>query len=138
MDVLYTAVATARGGRTGEVVSEDGVLDLELAYPRELGGPEGNDKTNPEQLFAAGYAACFLNALKRVAKEQAVDATGAEMTARVGLGLVEDGFGLTVTLVGSLPTLDADRAHALMEAAHGVCPYSRATRGNIDVLLELA
>jgi len=138
MDVLYTAVATARGGRTGEVVSDDGVLDLELAYPQELGGPEGNDKTNPEQLFAAGYAACFLNALKRVAKEQSVDATDAEMTARVGLGLVEDGFGLTVTLVGSLPALDADQAHALMEAAHGVCPYSRATRGNIDVLLELA
>ena len=138
MDVLYTAVATARGGRTGEVVSDDGVIDLELAYPKELGGPEGSDKTNPEQLFAAGYASCFLNALKRVAKEQSVDATGAQMTARVGLGLVEGGFGLTVTLVGSLPGLDADEAHALMEAAYGVCPYSRATRGNIDVLLELA
>jgi len=138
VDVLYTAVATARGGRTGEVVSDDGVLDLELAYPKELGGPEGNDKTNPEQLFAAGYAACFLNALKRVAKEQSVDVTDAQMTARIGLGTVDTGFGLVATLVGSLPSLSPEQGHALMEAAHGVCPYSRATRGNIEVTLELA
>ena len=138
MDVLYTAVATARGGRNGEVVSDDGVLDLELAYPKELGGPEGSGKTNPEQLFAAGYAACFLNALKRVAKEQSADATGAAMTARVGLGTVGSDFGLVVTLVGSLPSLTPEQGHALMEAAHGVCPYSRATRGNIEVTLELA
>ena len=106
------------------------------APPR--GGPAGNDKTNPEQLFAAGYAACFLNALKRVAKEQSADATGAEMTARVGLGTTGSDFGLVVTLVGSLPSLTPEQGHALMEAAHGVCPYSRATRGNVEVTLELA
>ena len=138
MDVLYTARATARGGRTGEVVSDDGVLDLELAYPKELGGPEGSDKTNPEQLFAAGYSACFLNALKRVAREQGVDVTGAEMTAEVGLGMVGALFGLTVNLIGTLPTLDAAQGAALMEAAHHVCPYSNATRGNIEVTLSLA
>ena len=138
MDILYTAVATARGGRTGEVVSDDGVLDLELAYPKELGGPEGSDKTNPEQLFAAGYAACFLNALKRVAGQQKVDVEGAEMTARVGLGMEADAFGLAVTLVGNLPGLDAAAAERLMHDAHQVCPYSRATRGNIEVVLELA
>lgn len=137
MDVLYTATATARGGRIGEVVTDDGVLDLHLAYPKELGGPGDDDKTNPEQLFAAGYAACFLNALKRVAKSQQLDVTGAEMTARVGLGMSGPGFGLTVTLVGSLPGLSPEQGHGLMEAAHQVCPYSNATRGNIDVVLEL-
>ncbi len=138
MDVLYTARATARGGRDGEVVSDDGVLDLELAYPKELGGPEGSDKTNPEQLFAAGYSACFLNALKRVAREQGVDAEGAEMTAEVGLGTVGSVFGLTVNLIGSLPSLDATQGAALMDAAHQVCPYSNATRGNVEVTLSLA
>ena len=138
MDVLYTARATARGGRTGEVVSDDGVLDLELAYPKELGGPEGNDKTNPEQLFAAGYSACFLNALKRVAREQGLDVEGAEMTAEVGLGMAGTLFGLTVNLIGRLPTLDAAQGAALMEAAHHVCPYSNATRGNIEVTLSVA
>ncbi|MCY7364712.1 MAG: organic hydroperoxide resistance protein [Frankiaceae bacterium] len=135
MDILYTARATARGGRIGEVVSDDGVLDLELAYPKELGGPADNDKTNPEQLFAAGYSACFLNALKRVAKEKGLDAGGAEMTAEVGLGMAGAGFGLAVTLIGSLPALDAEQAQGLMEAAHHVCPYSNATRGNVEVTL---
>ena len=138
MDVLYTATATARGGRIGEVVTDDGVLDLQLASPKELGGPGDDDKTNPEQLFAAGYAACFLNALKRVGKEQGLDVAGAEMTARVGLGMSGPGFALTVTLVGSLPGLSPEQAHALMETAHQVCPYSNATRGNLDVALELA
>ncbi len=137
MDVLYTARATARGGREGEVVSDDGVLDLELAYPKDLGGP-GGDKTNPEQLFAAGYSACFLNALKRVAGQQKVDVKDAEMTAEVGLGTEGEAFKLAVTLVGSLPGLPADQAQQLMEAAHQVCPYSNATRGNIDVTLALA
>jgi len=135
MDILYTARATARGGRTGEVVSDDGVLDLELAYPKELGGPSDGDKTNPEQLFAAGYSSCFLNALKRVAKEKGLDAGGAEMTAEVGLGMAGSSFGLAVTLIGSLPALDAEQAQGLMEAAHHVCPYSNATRGNIEVTL---
>lgn len=137
MDILYTAVATARGGREGEVVSDDGVLDLELAYPKELGGPADSGKTNPEQLFAAGYAACFLNALKRVAGAQKLDVEDAEMISRVGLGTVADGFEIAVTLVGSFPTLDAATAEKLMHDAHQVCPYSRATRGNVEVTLQV-
>ena len=138
MKSLYTAVATARGGREGEVVSDDGVLDLSLRHPKELGGPEG-DHTNPEQLFAAGYAACFHSALKRVAKEQGLDIEPSEITAKVTLGMDDDrSFGLAVTLLGALPTLDPPQGEELMQAAHQVCPYSRATRGNIDVTLELA
>jgi Ohr subfamily peroxiredoxin len=137
VDVIYTAVATARGGREGEVVSEDGVLDLELAHPKEVGGP-GGDRTNPEQLFAAGYAACFHSAAKRVAAHQKLDATGSSVTARVGLGVDGKVFGLTVTLVGAFPALDAAQGEQLMHDAHQVCPYSRATRGNIDVQLEVA
>ena len=137
VDVLYTARATARGGREGEVVSDDGVLDLELALPTELGGP-GGDRTNPEQLFAAGYAACFHSALKRVAGSQKTDVEGSSITAQVGLGLDPGGFGLAVTLVGRFPTLDDEAAEQLMHAAHEVCPYSRATRGNVEVALEVA
>ena len=137
MDLLYTAVATARGGREGEVVSDDGVLDLTLAHPTELGGP-GGDHTNPEQLFAAGYAACFHSALKRVAKEQGLDIEPSEMTAKVSLGRDGKAFGLAVTLLGALPTLDPPQGEKLMQDAHQVCPYSRATRGNIEVTLELA
>ena len=137
MDILYTAQATARGGREGEVVTDDGVLDLMLAHPKELGGP-GGDSTNPEQLFAAGYAACFHSALKRVAGQQQIDVTGSDITAKVGLGIEGKAFGINATLVGRFPTLDADQARELMEAAHQVCPYSRATRGNIDVALEVA
>jgi len=137
MDLLYTAQATARGGREGEVVSDDGVLDLSLSVPAELGGP-GGDHSNPEQLLAAGYAACFHSALKRLAREQGLDVTGSEVTAEVGLGLDEQGFGLAVTLVGALPTLDAEVGEKLMDAAHQACPFSRATRGNVEVLLDLA
>jgi osmotically inducible protein OsmC len=137
MDLLYTAQATARGGREGEVVSDDGVLDLELTMPKELGGP-GGDKSNPEQLFAAGWSACFHSALKRVAGEQKIDVTGSEITARVSLGLDGKAFGIAATLIGSFPTLDAEQGRALMDAAHGVCPYSNATRGNVEVVLEVA
>ena len=137
MDRLYTAVATARGGREGEVVSDDGVLDLTLAPPPDLGGPDG-DHTNPEQLFAAGYAACFHSALKRVAKEQGLDIEPSEITAKVSIGKQGQAFGLAVTLLGALPTLDPPQGDQLMQAAHQVCPYSRATRGNIEVVLELA
>jgi Ohr subfamily peroxiredoxin len=137
VDVLYTARATARGGREGEVVSDDGVLDLSLTLPKELGGP-GGDHTNPEQLFAAGYAACFHSALKRVAGGKKIDVEGSSITAQVGLGVDGQAFGLAVTLVGAFPTLDAAAADALMHDAHEVCPYSRATRGNIDVTLEVA
>ena len=137
MDVLYTAVATARGGREGEVVSDDGVLDLTLAHPKELGGP-GGDHSNPEQLFAAGYAACFHSALKRVAGLKDLDVEGSEITARVGLGVEGKAFGLVVTLQGRFPSLDEEQGRALMEDAHQVCPYSRATRGNVEVTLALA
>ena len=137
MDPLYTAQATARGGREGEVVSDDGVLDLSLRVPTELGGP-GGDHTNPEQLFAAGYAACFHSALKRLAKEQGLDVTGSEITAQVSLGLDEAGFGIAVNLVGALPTLDVEQGEKLMHDAHQVCPYSRATRGSCEVTLDLA
>ena len=137
MDLLYTAAATARGGREGEVVSDDGVLDLSLTLPKELGGP-GGDHTNPEQLFAAGYAACFHSALKRVAAAQDLDVDTSAITAKVGLGIDGKAFGLAVTLVGSLPALDAEAGEKLMHDAHQVCPYSRATRGNVEVTLQLA
>ena len=137
MKMLYTAQATARGGREGEVVSDDGVLDLSLVMPKELGGP-GGDHTNPEQLFAAGYAACFHSALKRVAGQQDLDVEGSSITARVSLGLEGAAFGLAVTLIGTFPALDLTQGTDLMEAAHLVCPYSNATRGNIEVQLELA
>jgi osmotically inducible protein OsmC len=137
VDVLYTAEATARGGREGEVVSDDGVLDLSLTLPKELGGP-GGDHTNPEQLFAAGYAACFHSALKRVAGKDKLDVHASSITARVSLGIDGQTFGLAVTLVGRFPELDQAQGRELMEKAHQVCPYSRATRGNIDVQLEVA
>jgi osmotically inducible protein OsmC len=136
MDLLYTAVATARGGREGEVVSDDGVLDLLLGLPKELGGP-GGDLTNPEQLFAAGYSACFHSALKRVAGAEKLDVTGSSITGRVSLGIDGPAFGLAVTLEGAFPALSAEVGHELMEKAHQVCPYSRATRGNIEVTLTV-
>jgi Ohr subfamily peroxiredoxin len=136
MDVLYTAEATARGGRDGEVVSEDGVLDLTLSPPKEVGGP-GGDHTNPEQLFAAGYAACFHSALKLVGGKDKLDMSTSEISARVSLGRDGEAFGLAVTLLGRMPGLDQAQAQALMERAHQVCPYSRATRGNIEVTLEV-
>ncbi len=134
MDVLYTAQATARGGREGEVVSDDGVLDLQLVLPKELGGP-GGEATNPEQLFAAGYAACFHSALKRVAGQEKIDVAGSSITARIGLGLQGSAFGLAVTLVGAFPTLDEATGREPMDKAHQVCPYSNATRGNVEVQL---
>lgn len=137
VDVLYTAQATARGGREGEVVSDDGVIDMTLTMPKELGGP-GGEHTNPEQLFAAGYAACFHSALKRVAHRDKVNVSESSITACVSLGIDGQAFGLAVTLVGRFPELEEPEAHAVMEAAHQVCPYSRATRGNIDVQLEVA
>lgn len=137
MDVIYTATATARGGREGEVVSDDGAIDLMLAHPKELGGP-GGDTTNPEQLFAAGYAACFHSALKRIAGKEKVDVEGSSITAEVGLGIDGQAFGLVVTLVGAFPTLDEAAGAELMEKAHQVCPYSRGTRGNVEVTLKVA
>jgi osmotically inducible protein OsmC len=134
MQVLYTATATATGGRQGRVRSSDGVLDLGLAMPKELGGA-GAAATNPEQLFAAGYAACFENALLRVARERKAPIREASVTARVGIGREESGyFGLTVALEVSVPGRDKADVEGMVRTAHEeVCPYSRATRGNIEV-----
>ncbi|MDP9457245.1 MAG: Ohr subfamily peroxiredoxin [Actinobacteria bacterium] len=135
--VYYTASATTSGGRNGHVESSDGVLDLDLTMPKEMGG-EGGSATNPEQLFAAGYSACFENALRMVAGRQNKDVGDASITANVGIGQTEDGgFGLAVELIGHLPDLPREEAQALMEEAHQMCPYSRATRGNIDVKLSV-
>jgi len=132
---LYTAVATAHGGRTGHVRSDDGLIDMGLAMPTSLGGPGGKG-TNPEQLFAAGYAACFESALRLVARTQKAPLQDASITAHVTIGKPDDGgFSLAVELHGNLSGVERSAAQALMEAAHQVCPYSRATRGNIPVKL---
>ena len=137
MNILYTAEATAWGGREGRAASSDGVVDMELAIPKELGGP-GGARTNPEQLFATGYAACFHSALKLVAKGQGVDVEESAITARVGIGANDaGGFGLAVELEAELPGVDRDAAEALVAKAHEVCPYSNATRGNVEVTLSV-
>jgi osmotically inducible protein OsmC len=138
--VLYTAQATATGGRDGRASSSDGVLNVQLSTPRELGGG-GGPGTNPEQLFAAGYSACFLGALKFVAgKAKTKIPDDATVTAKVGIGPRDDGtgFGLDVDLTVSLPGIDRTEAEELVRQAHIVCPYSHATRGNIDVRLAVA
>ena len=135
--VLYRAQATATGGREGRAVSSDNVLDVKLTTPKELGG-NGAVGTNPEQLFAAGYSACFIGALKFVAsqtKRKIPD--DASITAHVGIGQIPGGFGLDIDLHISLPGLDQDDAQSLVDAAHQVCPYSNATRGNVDVRLHV-
>jgi lipoyl-dependent peroxiredoxin len=137
MKILYTAVAHATGdGRNGHATSDDGLVDLDLRIPKEMGGPGG--ATNPEQLFAAGYAACFHSALKFVATGDKLDTSGSEVSATVGIGLLDSGgMGLEVELDVHLPALDADTAEALVAKAHTVCPYSNATRGNVDVKLRV-
>ena len=135
MDALYTAVATANG-RDGRAVSSDGQLDLALAMPPALGG--NGQGTNPEQLFAAGYAACFGSALGLVGRQAKVDVSDAAVTAEVGIGKQGEGFGLKVTLRIELPeTVDEATGRKLVETAHQVCPYSNATRGNIEVDLVI-
>lgn len=129
MEPVYTAVATARGdGRNGEVTSSDGVIDERLAVPKEMGGP-GGEITNPEQLFAAG----FHSALQLVARKADVGVDSSAVTAEVGIGRDGDGLELAVKLVAHLPGLEQDKAGELAAQAHQVCPYSRATRGNIQV-----
>jgi Ohr subfamily peroxiredoxin len=137
MDVLYTATAHATGdGRNGHATSDDGILDFDVRIPKEMGGPGG--ATNPEQLFAAGYAACFHSALKLVAGKDRLDVTDSEVSASVGIGMLSTGgFGLTVELDVHTPNLDRATAEALAARAHEVCPYSNATRGNIDVTLAV-
>ena len=137
MDVLYTAEATAWGGREGRAAASEGNLDVQLRVPKELGGP-GGDGTNPEELFATGYAACFHSALKLVAAGMKLDVSESAITARVGIGPNgAGGFGLAVELVGELPNLSAEQGNELLAKAHEVCPYSNATRGNVDVTLSL-
>ncbi|MBY4898587.1 organic hydroperoxide resistance protein [Cupriavidus sp. AU9028] len=135
--VLYRAQAKATGGRDGRAVSSDNVLDIQLSTPRELGGAGGNG-TNPEQLFAAGYSACFLGALKYVAgREKVALPAETSVTGNVGIGAIPTGFGIEVELQVSIPGIDRAQAQALVDKAHVVCPYSNATRGNIDVTLTL-
>ncbi|CBG72586.1 MULTISPECIES: organic hydroperoxide resistance protein [Streptomyces] len=134
MDALYTAVATATHGRDGRAVSNDGKLDLDLALPVELGG--NGQGTNPEQLFAAGYSACFASALGLVGRAAKVDVSDAAVTAEVGIGKQGEGFALKVTLRVELPdSVDEATGRKLVEQAHQVCPYSNATRNNIPVEL---
>ncbi|GAA4619929.1 organic hydroperoxide resistance protein [Saccharopolyspora hordei] len=139
MTVLYTAEATATGeGRGGHTRSSDGVLDLDLAIPKEMGGP-GGAASNPEQLFAAGYAACFHSALQLVARRSKVDITDSKVTAQVGIGPNGNGgYQLSVGLVVDLPGVPADKARELTEAADQVCPYSNAVRGNVEIDLRVA
>ncbi|AKT41129.1 organic hydroperoxide resistance protein [Chondromyces crocatus] len=134
---LYTAVATATSGRDGRAKSDDGTLDLAIVPPKALGG-SGAPGTNPEQLFAAGYAACFGSAAAHVARAQKINAGPIAVTAHVTIGNVGQGFGLEVELVVDIPQLPKDQAEALVKAAHQVCPYSNATRGNIVVNLKVA
>ncbi|MFJ8232389.1 organic hydroperoxide resistance protein [Streptomyces sp. NPDC094448] len=135
-DVVYTAVATAENGRDGRVSTDDGQLDVVVNPPKELGGSGAG--TNPEQLFAAGYSACFQGALGVVARQEGVDISGATVTAEVGIGKNDEGFGIIVGISAHLPNVDEARALELIEKAHEVCPYSKATRGNITVTLKAA
>jgi osmotically inducible protein OsmC len=136
IDVIYTAVATAENGRDGRVASDDGNLDVVVNPPKEMGGSGAG--TNPEQLFAAGYSACFQSALGVVARQAKADVSGSRVTAKVGIGKAPaGGFGLTVELAVSIPNVDDATAKELAEKAHEVCPYSNATRGNIAVELTV-
>ncbi|RGP54544.1 organic hydroperoxide resistance protein [Pseudomonas abyssi] len=133
--VVYRASAEATGGRDGRAISSDGVLDIELTTPKELGGASGQG-TNPEQLFAAGYSACFIGAMKFVAgRDKLPMPADASVEGVVGIGQIPQGFGIEVELRVSLPGMDDEQAEQLIERAHQVCPYSNATRGNIDVTL---
>jgi osmotically inducible protein OsmC len=133
---LYTAEATVQGGRSGHVRSSDGIIDMDTRPPVELGGPGG--ATNPEQLFAAGYSACFQSALLTVGRREQVDTSGSTVTGRVTLGTIDGGaFNVAVALEVHIPDVDLDRARELVEKAHAVCPYSNATRGNVEVDLSV-
>ena len=135
MSTLYETRATVVGGREGHVRSDDGLLDVQLAMPKALGGKE--DGTNPEQLFAAGYAACFQSAMGFVARQQKIALTGSQVTGVVGLLPIEVGFKLEVALEVETQGLSQADAEALVATAHQVCPYSNATRGNIDVAITV-
>jgi osmotically inducible protein OsmC len=135
--VVYTAHASATGGRDGRAISSDGVVDVKLSVPKEMGGA-GGAATNPEQLFAAGYSACFLGAVKFVAGKQGVKIPDdAKVSADVGIGPIPTGFAIKVDLHVSLPGIEHDKAQSLVDAAHIVCPYSNATRNNVDVTITV-
>ncbi|NEC11856.1 organic hydroperoxide resistance protein [Streptomyces sp. SID8014] len=137
ISVAYTAVATAENGRDGRVATDDGKLDVVVNPPKEMGGSGAG--TNPEQLFAAGYSACFQGALGVVARAAKADISGSTVTAQVGIGKTEaGGFGLEVELITAIPNVDRATAEELVAKAHEVCPYSNATRGNIKVTLTVA
>ncbi|MGN6229294.1 MAG: organic hydroperoxide resistance protein [Dyella sp.] len=136
-NVLYRAHAQATGGRDGRAISSDNVLDVKLTTPKELGGAGGTG-TNPEQLFAAGYSACFLGAMKFVAGQQKIALPAdTRIEGSVGIGPIPAGFGIEVALTISVPGMERSAAEALVAKAHEVCPYSNATRGNIDVTLTV-
>ncbi|MGP3983729.1 organic hydroperoxide resistance protein [Streptomyces sp. KR80] len=135
--IVYVAEATAHGGRDGYVTSHDGHLEVQVAMPRQMGGT--GEGTNPEQLFAAGYSACFHNALVLVGRRAGYDLSGSTVSAKVGIGPNQNGgYGLAVALNVSLPLLDQELADHFVASAHHVCPYSNATRGNIDVSIMLS
>ncbi|WP_420119828.1 organic hydroperoxide resistance protein [Nakamurella sp.] len=137
MSALYTAVATSSGeGRTGHVRTDDGFIDTDTRIPAPMGGPGG--ATNPEQLFAAGYAACFHSAIKLIGRQEKIDVTDSTVTAEVDIFKQDVGFGLGVRLVVRIPNADPAAVAAVTEKAHQVCPYSNATRGNIEVDLQVA
>ena len=137
LQILYTAEATAVGGREGHARTSDGRVDVALDVPAEMGG-SGGPGTNPEQLFAAGYAVCFQSALLRIAAGRKLDLGDSRITARVGIGLLQSGgLGLAVALDLDAPQLAREQGVDLMKRAHEHCPYSRATRGNIEVTLSL-
>ncbi|AQW89152.1 organic hydroperoxide resistance protein [Elizabethkingia anophelis] len=138
MKTLYTIGATATGGRNGHVKSDNGVLELEVRYPKGLGGAN-DDYANPEMLFAAGYSACFDSALNLVIKSAKIKTGETTVTAKVGIGQIENGgFGLEVELHANIPGVTIEEAQDLIEKAHQVCPYSNATRGNIEVKLTVS
>lgn len=138
MKTLYTIGATAKGGRERHVKSDNGVLDLEVRHPKALGGAN-DDFANPEMLFAAGYSACFDSALNRVIKLSKIETGETTVTAKVGIGQIENGgFGLEVELHANIPGVSIEEAQSLIEKAHQVCPYSNATRGNIEVKLTVS
>ncbi len=139
VNVIYKTEATATGGRDGRARTEDGSVDVQLVVPKEMGGP-GGDGANPEKLFAAGYSACFLGAMKAVSGKEGVSVPAdASVTAQIGFGpRSEGGYGITADLLISLPGVDRADAERLAQAAHAVCPYSNATRNNVDVGLTIA
>ncbi|MDR2230916.1 MAG: organic hydroperoxide resistance protein [Flavobacteriaceae bacterium] len=138
MKTLYTIGATATGGRNGHVKSDNGVLELDVRYPKGLGGAN-DDYANPEMLFAAGYSACFDSALNLVIKSAKIKTGETTVTAKVGIGQIENGgFGLEVELHANIPGVTIEEAQDLIEKAHQVCPYSNATRGNIEVKLTVS